>query len=134
MSDELLDHIIEESFRLGERLNTVSGKSNRRKKQILQLTRSMASTKAKVDLLERGNIEKSRQINLYAQDLLDQGNQHKEEIREITEVVLDLQKKLDEALLNLKEVIVLEQVIELPPLPIEEKQTIWTKLQKFLRL
>jgi len=134
MSDELLDHIIEESFRLGERLNTVSGKSNRRKKQILQLTRSMASTKAKVDLLERGNIEKSRQINLYAQDLIDQGNQHKEEIREITEVALDLQKQLDDVCNSMMKVIALEQVIELPLLPIEEKQTIWTKLQKFLRL
>lgn len=127
MSDELLNHIIEESFRLGERLTIVSVKSNRRKKQILQLTRGISSTRAKVDLLERGNIEKSRQINLYAQDLLDQGNQHKEEIRELSEVVLDLQKRLDETY-------AIKEVIELPLLPVEEKQTIWTKLEKFLRL
>lgn len=127
MSDELLNHIIEESFRLGKRLTIVSGKSNRRKKQILQLTRGISSTRAKVDLLERGNIEKSRQINLYAQDLLDQGNQHKEEIRELSEVVLDLQKRLDETY-------AIKEVIELPLLPVEEKQTIWTKLEKFLRL
>ena len=134
-SDELLDHVIEQNFRLIERLRNISSKSERRKKQIAHLTKGIIKNKdlkQKLDLAERGNIERTRQINLYANDLSEAKARHDDEVCELLEALQtaeDVIRKLTNENDRLKEV---KEFILIEPssnISIEEEVSVWTRVK-----
>lgn len=124
----LLDHLIEENFRLCERLNKISLKSNRRKKQLTQLLKSIGRSNESIKFLEASVEARTKQINNYAAELELETRMGREQQYELLKEREDLVNRIDELSSTIYQENALSVVLK------EENNRLNEKLQRLGRI